>query len=318
MCRAGENGRLTDCSGGTFHWIIREGGRAGGAEIGSVDAIYTIRETLNPTSTEWDAKVSVSFPNMAGVATSGTLATIHAECEGGCSAPATAPVVDRLVEQGTVIDAPIHFESVPLTQGVATGRQTINMILTNPAAPTTVGTTAGDPKTELGPVRCDNTLVDDDGVKQPPGCVTLAMPTLTFSKAKVPGIARHIQLAQASGLPGGTAAAPLTRNTNDALKTTNGRLACPPGKLPPEGSCDEYPLRSTQQGLAFPGPQQRRSFDGCSFDGAYALPRLTGPGGVSVCMVPIGEQRSQGGTTKVFYTRNRLANGDKFLVAVTP
>lgn len=318
MCSAGEGGRLQDCESGTYHWIIREGGRAGGAQIGSVDATFTVRETLNPTSTEWDAQVGVNFLVMTGVAASGTVATIDAECHGDCSAPAAAPVAGRPVQQGSTIAATVHFESTPLLKGVGTGRQTINMILNNAAAPSTIGTTAGDPRTELGPVRCDNTLVDDDGVKQPSGCVTLALPTLSFSKARVPGIARHIQLAQSSGLPGRTAAAPLTRNTNDSLKTANGRLACPPGKLPPGGSCDEYPLRSTQQGLAFPGPQQRRSFDGCSFDGAFALPRTTGPGGVSVCMVPLKEQQSQGGTTKAFYTRNRVVDGDKFLVAVTP
>ncbi|MGI5133191.1 NucA/NucB deoxyribonuclease domain-containing protein [Pseudonocardia sp. CA-107938] len=318
MCSAGEGGRFQDCESGTYHWVIREGGR--GAEIGSVDATVTVRETLNPTSTEWDATVGVNFLSMTGVAASGTTATINAECHGDCSAPATAPVAGRPVQQGSTIAEPVHFTSTPLIHGVGTGRQTINMILTNPAAPTTIGSTAGDPRTELGPVRCDDTLVDDNDQKQPAGCVTLALPTMVYSKARTPNIARHIELAQGSGLPGKSAAAPLSRNSNQTLKRANGSLACPAGKLPakPAFSCDEYPFRSTQQGLAFPGPQQRRSFDGCSFDAAFALPRMTGPGGVSVCMVPAKEQTSQGGTVSGFYSKYRLLDGDKFLVAVAP
>ena len=74
--------------------------------------------------------------------------------------------------------------------------------------------------------------------------------------------------------------------------------AGPPGTHG-EHSCDEYPFKTTQEGLGWlPDPTwktARRTFDGCSMP----LPTQTGPVGVSSCMIAVRDQSSQGGTNNV-------------------
>jgi Deoxyribonuclease NucA/NucB len=115
------------------------------------------------------------------------------------------------------------------------------------------------------------------------------IPTVTFSKAKVPYIAAHILKAQA------TKPTTLTR-TDDTTKNKNRQAAC--GAFKPTAaetasgltSCDEYPFASTVEGGA----------------------------GASIAAVPVSEQNSQGGTLSSFYTSNNIKVGDKFKVAVGP
>jgi hypothetical protein len=116
------------------------------------------------------------------------------------------------------------------------------------------------------------------------------LPTVTFSKAKVPNIAAHIAKAQAAGKP-----STLTYlGPNSPQKNKNRAAACGSFKASAaeiaagNTSCDEYPFATTSEGGA----------------------------GASVAAVPTLEQSSQGGTLSGFYSS--LKAGDKFKVAVGP
>jgi Deoxyribonuclease NucA/NucB len=58
----------------------------------------------------------------------------------------------------------------------------------------------------------------------------------------------------------------------------------------PDGSCDEYPFASTDEGGA----------------------------GASIANVPVAEQHTQGGLMSGFYSSQRMLDGDSFHVAVVP
>ena len=107
-----------------------------------------------------------------------------------------------------------------------------------------------------------------------------------FSRSVMPEIADHIQDAQDAGLP-----MLLTRNRDPGCITANRSAACKGFvKTRPDGSCDEYPFASTNEGGL----------------------------GASAREVPLGEQRSQGGTLCGCYSSERIGNGDPFAAVVTP
>ncbi|MDY0811457.1 hypothetical protein [Kitasatospora purpeofusca] len=156
-------------------------------------------------------------------------------------------------------------------------------------------------------VRCDNAT----GGNPYTGCVVPWYPSPAFYRqANTPELARHVSLAQASGLPGATFEAPLTRTTDPAVSGPNRTMACGDAPSIPDKSCDEYPLATSRQGLTAGGT--RRTFDNCSF----GLPQQSGPTGVSVCMISRNEQDSQGGTMSQFYRWERVLDGDPFRVLV--
>jgi hypothetical protein len=162
------------------------------------------------------------------------------------------------------------------------------------------------------PVRCDNDTAGASG----PGCVFPDYPSaLIYSWSANPSLATHVYQAQQSGLPGGTYDAPLTRNTDDTLADANYQDACGDARSITGLSCDEYPVKSSQQGLAFETGGDRRTFPGCAFDD---LPENeTGPLGVSVCMINVADQNAQGGLNTQFYRANRVLDGDPFVILLS-
>ncbi|GGR86785.1 hypothetical protein GCM10010252_26830 [Streptomyces aureoverticillatus] len=153
--------------------------------------------------------------------------------------------------------------------------------------------------------RCDNAT----GGRPIVGCVVPWYASdLRYSKARIPDVARHITLAQASGLP-----KRLKRTTDESIRKKNRRLAC--GDRPAAGgkNCDEYPLASSSNGLSAGG--KRRTFDGCSYSD---IPSGTGAKGASACAVRAAQNSSQGGTTGAFYRDQRVLDGDPFDVVIIP
>jgi len=114
-------------------------------------------------------------------------------------------------------------------------------------------------------------------------------PTVRYSRAALPEIAAHIARAVAAGRPGALHRA---RSGIAARR----RAACPPAvvkrfrRARPDGSCDEYPFASTEEGGA----------------------------GASIANVPAAAQRVQGGLMSGFYSSQRMLDGDAFHVAVVP
>lgn len=154
--------------------------------------------------------------------------------------------------------------------------------------------------------RCDNNAVYGLGR----GCVfPEGRVSLVYSKSNVAldEVARHIGLAQESGLP-----STLTRNTPSQV-IANRRAACP-GSLtrPPGKECDEYPFASTVQGGASGGTA--RVFDGCD------LTIIPGSGatGFSRCMVTKSDNRVAGRAILDLYYEKRVLPGDKYTVLITP
>ena len=127
-------------------------------------------------------------------------------------------------------------------------------------------------------------------------------------------LALHVLAAQESGLPGGREGEPLIRNEDDDVERTNRTLACGDAPSVPGWWCDEYPPASSRQGLAA-GGTRRVTRGGCMF---LQLPRnVTGPTGVSVCMILEGENRAQGGLHTQFFRRWRVIEGDPWRVGVS-
>ncbi|WP_455432648.1 NucA/NucB deoxyribonuclease domain-containing protein [Streptomyces roseus] len=92
---------------------------------------------------------------------------------------------------------------------------------------------------------------------------------------------------------------------------SNRTKACGSSSSIPGKSCDEYPIASSQQGLNARGA--RRTHPGCGFTG---VPAGTGPVGVSVCMIAVADNSSQGGTNTQFFRRERVLQDDPFNVVV--
>ncbi|MEU6230562.1 hypothetical protein [Streptomyces sp. NPDC047042] len=158
--------------------------------------------------------------------------------------------------------------------------------------------------------RCDN----NTPARTDPGCVVdWYASAVYYSQATNPQLASHVSRAQASGLPGATFEAPLTRTTDPAVNQANRDKACGDAPSVTGKECDEYPVASSKQGLSAGGT--RRTFDGCGFSG---IPAGQGPTGVSVCMIPAAENHSQGGLHSALYRGERVLQDDPFRVIVIP
>jgi nicotinamidase-related amidase len=127
-------------------------------------------------------------------------------------------------------------------------------------------------------------------VERPSSNLIAALPTVTFSKAKVPNIAAHIEAAQKAGKPATLTKVDSTTQAANRSAACKGFTATAAEKAKGFTSCDEYPFASSKEG------------------GTNA----------STSAVPVSEQNSQGGTLSAFYQGNSIQTGDKFQVSVGP
>lgn len=106
-------------------------------------------------------------------------------------------------------------------------------------------------------------------------------PTVTFSRAKAPGLAQNFDNATANG-------APSTLNrASAAVRDANRDVALRGQRRAPEGmSLDEYPFACSVQGGA----------------------------GACVSAVPVAEQSYQGGVLSSFFQKYAIQVGDAFRV----
>ncbi|MBV9026511.1 MAG: hypothetical protein JO362_22565 [Streptomycetaceae bacterium] len=143
-------------------------------------------------------------------------------------------------------------------------------------------------------VRCDNAL---KGYPTSYGCVLPAARIGIAHSLSGPyaQVARHIQDAQKSGLPGVWGSGSyLTRLTSDALIGRNRNAACPSRLLRPAGdSCDEYPFASTYQGAFLSG-------------GKFSRRMLSDP-----------QNTGAGRALNSVYALNRVLDKDPFQVEIT-
>ncbi|MEU4882810.1 hypothetical protein AB0G19_20430 [Streptomyces althioticus] len=260
----------------------------------------------------WGHQVTIRMYGGWGLI-SGTTVEGAATCPGPCTL--SEADVDFPAQSVSVGSAP-WGEALPTSTATAAGaigeaKSTMYWVFNNPSW--TQGTDLIGSQVVV-PVRCDN---DTKGVSTP-GCVfkDYAPVNVVSLSGLYPNYARHIQDAQASGLPGAYPdGQPLTRQTNDTTITSNRRTACPQassGGYPrPTGySCDEYPFASTHQGAAS-NPLLGRTFDWCQIS---TLTSRTGPGW-SACMIPATENTAAGrDDLRIFYNENRVLENDAFYV----
>ncbi|MEU4217321.1 hypothetical protein [Actinoplanes sp. NPDC026623] len=164
----------------------------------------------------------------------------------------------------------------------------------------------------MAEISCDNAVGANGSRPARVGCVVPWFPAqVLYSRSSYPALAAHVSQAQGSGLPGTGFANPLNRNVDTATTNLNRSRACGDAPSISGKSCDEYPLASTYQGLAFGGT--RRTFAGCNIN---APTNVTGPIGASACMITASENNAQGGVMAKFYYDYRVLGGDPFRVGI--
>jgi hypothetical protein len=168
-------------------------------------------------------------------------------------------------------------------------------------------------------IRCDRALPDNDST----GC---AYPDVSpvyqlALNGEFPELARHVNDAQSSGLPGAYPQGPrLTRLTDKAKSDSNRDRACPQFSnggypRPPTKSCDEYPMASTYEGASTQKPKgSARTSPWCQINEPTGV---TGPTGYSVCMIDAWQNSVGGSDLNETYKKYRIIDGDKFYVQVT-
>lgn len=112
-----------------------------------------------------------------------------------------------------------------------------------------------------------------------------ALPTVTFSRGRAPGVARTFDDAVADGAP-----TTLTRADRETKLANRDAALDGVPKAPKGQSLDEYPFASSAEGGS----------------------------GATVRPVPVGEQNYQGGKLSSFYRNNGVNPGDQFHVAFGP
>ncbi|WCN81396.1 NucA/NucB deoxyribonuclease domain-containing protein [Micromonospora sp. LH3U1] len=164
----------------------------------------------------------------------------------------------------------------------------------------------------MAEIMCDNVVGANGFRPARVGCVVPWYPAqVLYSQSSYPSLASHVSRAQASGLPGATFDNPLNRNVETATINLNRSRACGDAPSIAGKSCDEYPLATTFQGLAFGG--SRRTFSGCSIN---APTNLSGPSGASACMITGSENNAQGALMAAFFYDYRVLHSDPYRVGI--
>jgi hypothetical protein len=202
-----------------------------------------------------------------------------------------------------------YFDTTATASGaIANCTGNWQLTFTNPGYPPAVS-----PTYTVNQFRCDNATL---GVTNPGCVIPWAGEYLIYRTLDTPELAAHVARAQASKLPGAVGGTPLTRTTDPTTIKNNRNRACYQTPSISGKSCDEYPVATSQQGLASFTPttwqSHRRTFDGCGF----SLPEQDGPVGASACMISATEQSSQGGTNNAFYREWRMLTGDPFWIDI--
>jgi hypothetical protein len=292
---------------------VRTGRQTGQLEYLQADLIYTSHD-----SPYWAHQVVIDktggWGNIGGTTVSG-----GGSCAGSCTL--AAGDIDFPVQTITTTGT-TYGDILPRSGNVlgnsGKGRTTVSYRFANTSW---TWQPSGVSSTPTFDVRCDRATPGTTDI----GCVIPdyeAVDVVSLTGPN-PEYARHVQAAQASGLPGAYPdGAPLHRLTDSALREKNGNTACPQAASggyprPADYSCDEYPFRSTWQGaftgsLPQPAPYPGRTFNWCQIS---ALPQnVTGPDGWSACMIPAGQNSSAGSLLNRFYIENRVIERDAFRV----
>jgi hypothetical protein len=239
------------------------------------------------------------------VGTEGTFIQGTGSCTGGCTTQSVSFPAQPLAVIDQRASAVVTGRSLltPGGRGFGRGPTSLTSYYTNSrwTPPYTNSLTLSP-----GDIRCDTFVTTQIG------CVfEQVMPIYNVYSFSYPSYARHIALAIGYGLP-----SVLTRLESSELRELNGRTACPEFLFRPDGfSCDEYPFRSTYQGAFTSSAPYGRTFDGCQIT-AVPIRQFGDTNGFSICMIPRSENSGGGGSLSVFYSTDRVLDGERFQVVV--
>ncbi|MEV0615373.1 hypothetical protein AB0I81_18795 [Nonomuraea sp. NPDC050404] len=279
-------------------FVIRNGVRTVTGEASFNVINYSYSSTSLP---DWAHQIELSAYQGWGDALRATLSGTTT-ASGSCTTAGSTFPARPISPLNTWLQGESYFSTTATAAGaIGNCTTTWSLTFTN-ATYTPAGISYG-----MSEIRCDNATAGNASI----GCVVPWYASeLIYSQSSYPSLASHVSRAQASGLPGATFDAPLTRTTNDTIINTNRNLACGDAPSISGLSCDEYPIARSYEGLSSGGT--RRTFDNCNFN----LPRQTGPTGVSVCMITATENNAQGGLNTQFFRRERVLDTDPFRVTI--
>jgi hypothetical protein len=253
---------------------------------------YTLRLGTRTDLPRGSAEFEFGYHGISGTLTRGATFKVTASCDTprGASCLVSEPSLTDTVPDGEtrVDDWNLEARHLGPRDRIT---EFFELSLTASRDPRSVPLLAGRLVENATP-RCD-TIITRRG-----GCVFPDYkPTLTYSLSdpRVTFTAMHIQRAEAAGQPGAPGGRALTRTMNRTKINRNRYLACGNfKKTTPNGSCDEYPFASTEQGQAFTGLK------------------------ASTEQVPLPDNVAAGRDLGVFYLVNRVIRGDPFYVGIVP
>ncbi len=264
-------------------------------------------------TSDWAHQIQIEEDSNSWGLVNGSTVEGAATCTGNCTT-----ISNSFPPQTTAPSTVDAGQAIFVSTMVGVGQKgyaytTFYWYFTNPqwAGPSTIT------NDEFSPIaRCDNVLTG-----YPAGCAFYSnTPTMVYALAgPYPTLARHIQAAQQSGLPGAPGTNPLYRTQDTNLINANRNTACPTSLPRPTGfSCDEYPFATTYEGAFIEtsdydaGP---RTWPWCQV--TLGAPNSTGPFGYSVCMINASDNSNGGNALGLFYYYNRVIDDDTFYVSIT-
>jgi hypothetical protein len=278
--------RFAQCQTWNYNWTSAHSAHAG--------VKVSIFADVDSRERAWNIHYTAVFYGFTPDRVDEVTATVLAECEGGCSAPAQPVVVDEPVSNESALQGNIPIASN--IGNVSTSSQIVRVIMKSGER-----SSAPDSSGVLGPVRYDSGPSAGQRLgRVRPGCVFPEfVPTLKLNESSPPAPlhARFVADAQAKlgGLGHPSSGRPLHRQAGKEVKDDNRTVACkdfvpntPPG-TPRESadSCDEYP---------------------------YAGTRESAPGVSQVEHIPNGDNANAGSQYSKFIRAVRLRDGDAFYV----
>lgn len=275
---------------------------------GEVFLTFLDHTYASPNSGQWTHQTGIYSTSGWGDATRATVGAVGT-AGGSCSLLSEDFASQPVWPTQVVRNGESRMQTFATAVGSVGNCTTIwSFAFVTPGYPATTTTTG------MQEIRCDNNSGASRGRPVRVGCVVPWYPAaVTYSRSSYPSLASHVSRAQGSGLPGRFVNAPLIRSTVGADETTNRQRACGDAPSIAGKNCDEYPLATTRNGLAFGG--SRRTFPDCSIN---APVNVTGPSGASACMITATENSAQGGLMSGFYYDERVLHLDPYLVYVGP
>lgn len=276
---------------------------------GKFHLVYELESRIEPKTLKFTMRLRIIVQEASNDA-AGARVTVVPICMGGtpCSV-ATPPASDSgvLTEGSSVL---IEFNvTTPTPSPLSSPIMGFNLDMK--PAPGKTWAPERDGGKEYPTIRCDNY-----GYLSGQGCVFAGgIAALEYGPEKnVPEVAWHIQMAQQSGIVGGTKESPLHRAT-PAQRDASAAIACKqsspyPSPRPAGKQCDEYPFKTAVEGAQYGGGPR-------TYNPQCQLPLIgsgSGPVGFSVCLLNDRQNGYAGSAINVFFGAFRVREGDPFVV----